>query len=311
MSLLEIAQKRRKKRYVQLTKTELKSLKKPRAPRIAPHRTILKNELELLRSEVQKAKARAFKPSEKIKTEREVLPTRIAGFDELISAHGFERGSTILISGGCGTGKTTFALQSLYFGALRGEKGIYISIEEEPYKLKKHMMNNFGWDFEKLEKEGKLAIIKYDALEIARSVEAAITNAKEELVIDFREFELPFRPDRLAFDSLSALSIAFGSTESYRRYIRYLFEKFEKYNSVNFVLTETEQDPKIYSRAGIEEFLADGVIVLYNIKVQNFREKALEILKLRSSNHEKTIVPFEITSEGITVYPRHEVFREE
>ena len=311
MSLLELALKRRKKRYVQLTKTELKGLKRPRVPGFSPHKTILKNELELLKGEVKKAKTSAFKLSEKTAAGKEILPTRIAGFDELISAGGFERGSTILISGGCGTGKTTFALQSMYFGALRGEKGIYISIEEEPQKLKKHMMNNFGWDFDRLEKQGKLAIIKYDALEIARSVEAAITNAREELVIDFKEFELPFRPDRLAFDSLSALAVAFGSTESYRRYIRYLFEKFEKYNSVNFVLTETEQDPKVYSRAGIEEFLADGVIVLYNIKVQNFREKALEILKLRSSNHEKTIVPFEITSEGITVYPKHEIFREE
>ena len=134
-------------------------------------------------------------------------------------------------------------------------------------------------------------------------------SSREKLSINLEdEFTLPFTPDRIAFDSLTALSNAFGSTESYRRYIRYLFERFEKYNSVNFFISETQQDPKIYSMAGIGEFLADGVIVLYNIQSGSSREQALEILKLRSSGHLKQIVPYEITSEGIKIFPYQEIF---
>ncbi|MCH7902575.1 circadian clock protein KaiC, partial [archaeon] len=64
-----------------------------------------------------------------------------------------------------------------------------------------------------------------------------------------------------------------------------------------------EQDPKVYSRTGVEEFLADGVIVLYNINKDGKRENALEILKLRSSSHKKGLVPYKITSKGITIFP--------
>ena len=99
--------------------------------------------------------------------------------------------------------------------------------------------------------------------------------------------------------------------QGYRQYLRHLFETLESYNSVNIVLGETEQEPGVYSRSGIEEFLADGVVVLYNIKIHNIREKALEILKLRSSNHEKKITPYKITSKGMEIYINQELFREE
>jgi len=245
------------------------------------------------------------------KSTEEFLPTRVGKFDDLIQTSGLERGSTILISGGAGTGKTTFCLQSIYNGAMKGEKGIYISLEEEPTKIKAHMLRNFGWDFDKLEKEKKVAIIKFDPMEIARSVEATIMGSKEELVIDFKEFSLPFKPDRIVIDSLSALAIVFGSTEKYRIYLKHLFEKLEENDSINFILSETDQNPMRYAKSGVEEFLADGVIVLYNIQIKNKRQNALEILKLRSSKHEKKIIPYEISDNGFDIHPDQDIFSEE
>lgn len=272
------------------------------------------------RKEEERARAVPPPPPKKSKeTEfREVLPVRVSDFDKLIERKGLKRGDTIMISGGCGTGKTTFAMQSIYNGALKGEKGIYLTLEESAEKMKENMMHNFGWDVEGMEREEKMAIIKIDPLTIARAVEATLTRERGGLYIEFEEFELPFqfnlpfKPDRVAVDSLSALSIAFMENEqAYRMYLRHLFLTLEKYNSVNFVLGETEQEPGIYSRSGIEEFLADGVVVFYNIKIHNIREKALEILKLRSSNHEKKIVPYKIASNGIEIYIDQELFREE
>jgi len=238
----------------------------------------------------------------------ELLPVRVSSFDDLITRKGLERGSTILLSGGAGSGKTTFCLQMLYEGAKRHEKGLYLSLEENVEKLKMHMLNNFGWDFYELEKKGLVAFLQLDALEIARSVEAQLLKEKEKLVIDFDTFELSFKPDRIVVDCLSALSIAFENSERYRKYIHYLFEKLESYNSVNVVLSETEQSPLKYSRVGIEEFLADGVIVLYNLKIGQHRQQALEILKLRSSAHEKKLVPCKMTSSGIEIYSGETLF---
>ena len=60
----------------------------------------------------------------------------------------------------------------------------------------------------------------------------------------------------------------------------------------------------------MEEFLADGVIVLYNIKKGNIRENAIEVLKMRGADHEKKIVAMQITDNGIVVYPEQELFED-
>jgi KaiC/GvpD/RAD55 family RecA-like ATPase len=248
---------------------------------------------------------------------REVLPVRVSDFDKLIQRGGLKRGDTVLISGGCGTGKTTFGMQALYNGALNGEKGVYITLEESTEKIRENMVENFGWDLPSLERKGLLALIRVDPLKLARSVEALLVQKRGGLYIEEKQFDLslqfniPFKPDRVVFDSISALSIAFMENEQgFRQYIRSLFTTFESYGSLNFILGETEQIPGVYSRSGIEEFLADGVIVLYNLKMHNSRQKALEILKLRSSNHEKKIVPYKLTDSGIEIYGNEELFKE-
>ncbi len=67
---------------------------------------------------------------------------------------------------------------------------------------------------------------------------------------------------------------------------------------------------KIFSQTGVEEFLADGVIVFYNFKRGDVRENAIEVLKMRGEKHQKKIVAMQITNEGIVVYPEQEVFSE-
>src|SRR3989338_332516 len=231
--------------------------------------------------------------------EFEVLPIRVDAFDRLVSSNGIERGSIVLVAGGAGTGKTTFCFQSLFESANAGEKCVYLSFEESPERIKRHMKNNFGWDVSALEKKGNFAIIKFDALKVAKSVEAMLEKQTGELLIEVAELELPFKPDRIVIDSLSALSVTFESEQRFRRYIKELFDMLEGYNSINFVISETTQDPTIYSTQGVEEFLADVVLVFYNIKVRNRRMNAIEILKIRNAKHAKGLIPYTICDSGI------------
>lgn len=235
--------------------------------------------------------------------------TGIPGFDDLFE-NGIPKGSAILVAGGAGSGKTIMCLQTFNYHASKGKKCFYMSFEESEEKLLKHM-KEFGWDSEKLVKQGNLKIRRMSPFEITRSVEGMLEKEKGELLIDINPVILPegFKPDFIVVDSLTAIASAFtGKQESYRIYIEQLFRFFEKLGATSFLITETKQIPEIFSTTGVEEFLADGVIVLYNFKRGDIRENAIEILKMRGEKHQKKIVAMQITEKGVIVYPEQEVF---
>ena len=108
-----------------------------------------------------------------------------------------------------------------------------------------------------------------------------------------------------------AIAAAFiGREENYRVYAEQMFSFLEKTRSTNFLITETEQIPtKLLTQTGVEEFLADGVIVMYYIRKGDIRENAIEVLKLRGAKHLNKIVAMQIISgQGIEVYPAQKVF---
>jgi KaiC/GvpD/RAD55 family RecA-like ATPase/hemerythrin-like domain-containing protein len=237
--------------------------------------------------------------------------TGVPGFDDLM-AKGIPKGNAILVAGGAGSGKTIFSLQTLVNKAKEGKKCLYMSFEERESRLISHM-KEFGWGAGELIEKGNLKIQRINPFDITRNVDAMLAKQKGELLIDIDPVIIPkdFKPDFIALDSLTAIASAFtGKEENYRIYIEQLFRFFEKIGATSFLITETEQIPKIFSKTGVEEFLADGVVVFYNLKHGNVRENAIEILKLRGAAHQKKIVAMQITGKGIVVYPEQEVFSE-
>ncbi|MBU4501317.1 MAG: AAA family ATPase, partial [Nanoarchaeota archaeon] len=240
------------------------------------------------------------------------VQTGIEGLDSLLEK-GIPRGTSVIVAGGPGSGKTILCLQAINNAVKKGENAIYISLEEHPFRLEKHM-HDFGWNPENFIKKGLLKIIRVDPFAIARDVEALLAKAKGELMIDFEEVAsiMPqgFKPKWVILDSISALESAFKDDEdTYRLYIQQLFRYFERLGVTSLLVSETENIPKKYSRTGVEEFLADGVMVLYHLKKGNIRERAIEILKMRGSAHQSKIVAMQIISEvGIEVYPEQEIF---
>jgi KaiC/GvpD/RAD55 family RecA-like ATPase len=156
-------------------------------------------------------------------------------------------------------------------------------------------------------------ITKQDPFRIARSVEALLAKATGYLRIKMEgipELIPPtIKPDIIALDSISALESAFvGKPESYRIYIEQLFRLFEETGATTLLVTETEEVPTRFSKTGVEEFLADGVFVMYNFKARDTRARAIEILKLRGTKHERKIVPFTIGESGIEVFPNERIY---
>ncbi|MBI2057329.1 AAA family ATPase [Candidatus Pacearchaeota archaeon] len=145
------------------------------------------------------------------KFENNVVHTFIPGFDRLIG-EGIPHGNAVLIEGGPGSGKTIFCLNLVKTMCQKGKKVLYMSFEEPEKRLYKSL-KTFGAKTEEYEKKELLYIKRFNALDIARSVEALLSEAKKELLIEVQPVLIPadFKPDIVIVDSLSSISSAFSA----------------------------------------------------------------------------------------------------
>ncbi|MBN2330762.1 MAG: AAA family ATPase [Candidatus Aenigmarchaeota archaeon] len=219
--------------------------------------------------------------------------TAIPGLDE-ITHGGIPKGSRILITGTAGSGKTVLGSQFLYLGSKEyKEPSVFLSFEESTQSIRKNAMN-FGWDFGPLEKEGKFAFAKYDPYhvdEVPNILEAKI-----------REIDAK----RIVIDSLSALSFFVRDESDFRRLVLSISKVLEKLDCTSLLVSEIVPGSPGISRNGIEEFLVDGVIVLYYRRVGSSFSRAIQVWKMRGTDHSEKLHPYKITKTGIQIYPKEE-----
>jgi len=241
-----------------------------------------------------------------------VLKTDISGFDELFAERGIPRGNSVLVAGGPGTGKSTLCRQICYNIVSKGKKCMYVSFEEGKERIQRSM-EKFGWNANKFIEEGSFLIQKINPLDILRMKFGSLggSGSATEVSYKIKPLVIPggFDPEVIIVDSLSAIiSVSITKDKNYRAYLQQLFGFFEDTGATSFLITETDPMPTRFSDTGIEEFLADGIVVLYNIQKKDIRENAIEVLKMRYGKHEKKIVSMEITENGIKVYPDKRIF---
>jgi len=241
---------------------------------------------------------------------QEYIKTYVPGFDKLIG-DGIPKGSAILIEGGPGSGKTIFCLEMAKQMCERGKKVLYMSFEEPEYRLRYHM-KSFGADVDAYEKKKLLYVKRFNALDIARSVEALLSEAKKELLIDVQPVLIPtdFQPDLVLIDSLSSISSAFSGEESrFRIYMEQLFRYLESHNMTSLLIREVSSPTHVgnnFQEVGeAVSFLSDGIVSIYNVFYKGgTRKRAIEVVKLRGANIDRRIVGMEIRGgKGFVVFP--------
>lgn len=253
-----------------------------------------KHSLSLETGKIQIEKA--AKTQEKGKEER--TKTGINGLDEVMGG-GFEEDSINIVCGGPGSGKSIFALQFLVNGAEKyNEPGIYITFEESKNKIIKHM-KEFGWDLKELEKKGKLEIIEYTP----EHVKKLLTEGGGE--VDLAVEKIKAR--RIVIDSLTAFALLFKDELARMEAFLDLFKLIQKWECTALLISEEEQDVEKHHASTIE-FEVDGIVLLYNLRKDDVRKRALEILKLRGTQHSNKLFPMKITNKGITIYPEETLF---
>ena len=223
----------------------------------------------------------------------------IEGLDEMVLGGVPER-SLLVAIGAAGTGKTTFGLQFLHQGLENGEKGVYITLEEDREAVLRAAEEK-GWPFEEYVDDDLLAVVDLDPIEMANSL-ASIRTDLPRLVNEFDA-------ERLVLDSVSLLEMMYDE-QAERRTEVFDFTKSLKEAGVTTMLTSEASETNPYnSRHGIIEYLTDGVFILQYVRSE-FRETrlAVEIQKIRNANHSRETKPYEITDSGISVYRLANIF---
>ncbi len=228
----------------------------------------------------------------------EKVPTGIRGLDQ-ITHGGFPRGRTALICGGPGAGKTLMGLEFLVRGAvLYNEPGVCLALEETAEELITNMAS-MGYDLQALVKAKKLAI---DYVHVERKqIEETGEYDLEGLFIRLRAAIDQVKAKRVLLDTIEVLFLSLKNEGIVRAELRRLFH-WLKDAGVTAVIT-AEIGDRTLTRYGLEEYVADCVLVLDHRVNEQISTRRLRVMKYRGSSHGTNEYPFLIDNEGISVIP--------
>src|SRR5688572_16252318 len=220
-------------------------------------------------------------------------PTGITGLDE-ITEGGLPRGRPTLLCGSAGCGKTLLAIEFLVRGAAEfNEPGVFVSFEESSPELIENV-RSLGFDLEKLVARKKIAL---DHVLIERSeIEETGEYDLEGLFIRLEHAVKSVGAKRVVLDTLEALFGGLSNEAIVRAELRRLF-RWLKDRRLTAVITG-ERGEKALTRYGLEEYVADCVILLDHRVAEQITTRRLRIVKYRGSLHGTNEYPFLIASHG-------------
>ena len=226
------------------------------------------------------------------------VPTGIQGLDELTGG-GLPKGRSTLLCGGAGSGKTLLAMEFLVHGVEQfGEPGVFVSFEEQAEELAQNFAS-LGHDLNSLVAQKKLAIdfILVERSEIGESGDYNL----EGLFIRLEHAIDDIGASRIVLDSIEQLFSGLTNTGILRAELRRLF-LWLKAKGVTAIVTAEQGDGSL-TRHGLEEYVADCVILLdHRVTAQMFTRR-VRIVKYRGSNHGTNEFPFLIDKSGISILP--------
>ncbi len=225
-------------------------------------------------------------------------PTGIAGIDQ-ITEGGLPCGRPTLVCGSAGCGKTVLAMEFLVRGATEfNEPGVFVAFEETDKELSENVAS-MGFDLPTLCSRKKLFV---DYVRVERSeIEETGEYDLEGLFIRLESAVNAIGAKRIVLDTIESLFSGFGNTNILRSELRRLF-RWLKSKGLTAVITAESGEGKL-TRQGIEEYVADCVILLdHRVEDQNSIRR-LRVVKYRGTMHGTSEYPFLIGQTGLSVLP--------
>ena len=225
-------------------------------------------------------------------------PTGIQGLDE-ITEGGLPRGRPTLLCGSAGSGKTMLAAEFLVHGAVEfGEAGVFMMFEENAEELGQNL-RSLGVDLDKLQKQKKIVV---DHVHIERNeIQETGEYDLEGLFIRLGHAIDSIGAKRVVLDTIEALFSGLPNHAVLRAELRRLF-RWLKDRGVTAVITG-ERGEESLTRYGLEEYVADCVILLDHRIVDQVSTRRLRVVKYRGTAHGTNEYPFLIAANGVSVLP--------
>ena len=239
-----------------------------------------------------------------METERlgeQFISTGVDGLDYILG--GFPKGSLIILAGNPGTGKTILSAKFLYHGAVEyNESGVYFSSAESKEVFFK-TMKIYGFDFEKLEREGKFNFLDFLAAKEKLSNMLVLKEPAAHVIInEIIEAVDMVRAKRLVIDSFTALAQSFKDLDEVRMVTNRVLSRVIRRMGCTTILIEEVPYGEQRIGFGVEEFIADGVLVLRTSGFEGYRLRELEIPKMRGVKLKETKLIFTLEG-GFKAFP--------
>jgi circadian clock protein KaiC len=215
------------------------------------------------------------------------ISTGVARLDTMLSGNGYYRGSSVLVSGTAGTGKTSLAAHFIDAACRRGERALYFAFEESPNQIMRNM-RSIGIDLAPWVKKGLLQFQanrpSFSGLEMHLTTMHKAINA--------------FDPQAVAIDPLSSFVVGGNATEVKAMCMRLV--DFLKIKQITGLFTNLTSGGAAFEQTDIAvSSLIDTWIILRDIELGGERNRSLNILKSRGMEHSNQIREFLLTSHGV------------
>lgn len=197
-------------------------------------------------------------------------------------------GTSTLVAGSAGTGKTLLGLHFLLEGVRLGEPGLLVTFQETPSMLRA-FSRGFGWDVEKPEADGMLHLLYSSPVEMGVDEHAQV----------IRDAIAKTGARRIVLDSLKDIELATSDKVRYKDYIYALVNEFRRQGITSLLTSEVADmfGDFTVSEFGIS-FVTDNVILLRYVEMEGHIARALSVLKMRGSEHDKSVREYQITHQN-------------
>lgn len=239
------------------------------------------------------------------------VKTGIEGLDAMLYG-GIPEGNQVILAGGPGAGKTLTSFEYLYKSAKMGFTALFFALEEEQGRVldnAKSAFSEFG-DIDELVKSKKLIIDGEDLTNVLHAASSSDGSSQYEfgkVVSDIESMVVSTGAKRVVIDSLSVLDMLISDPIIYRRSMLALAANLRRLGVTSLLTAEMPTPERSKLRFKAEFFIFDGIIIMYEKGEQDKRMLAMEIIKMRGSQHSFVTTPYEITPKGINVIAAEEI----